>query len=48
MTVEIEDLIKKAYSAFNQRNMDEALSTLQPNVTWSKAWEGGYMSGQMK
>ncbi|MCW3114633.1 MAG: hypothetical protein JWR18_3029, partial [Segetibacter sp.] len=21
--------------------MDEALSTLQPNVTWSKAWEGG-------
>lgn len=43
MTVEIEDLIKKAYSAFNQRNMDEALSTLQPNVPWSKAWEASYI-----
>lgn len=40
-----EQLIKKAYVAFNERNIDQALSTMQPNVQWSKAWEGGYISG---
>ena len=39
------DIIKKAYSAFNERNIDNALSTMQPNVQWSKAWEGGYICG---
>jgi len=37
--------IKKAYTAFNERNIDDALSTMQPDVQWSKAWEGGYISG---
>ena len=45
MTTEYQDIIKKAYNAFNQRNIDEALSTMQPTVQWSKAWEGGYISG---
>lgn len=45
MTKLLEELIKKAYSAFNSRNIDKALSTMQPNVQWSKAWEGGYISG---
>ena len=45
MTIQITDLIKKAYSAFNERNIDKALSTMQPNVQWSKAWEGGYIKG---
>jgi len=45
MAMEYQDLIKKAYSAFNERNIDKALSTMQPNVQWSKAWEGGYISG---
>ena len=40
-----EDTIKKAYSAFNERNIGNALSTMQPDVQWSKAWEGGYISG---
>ncbi len=40
-----KDLIKKAYAAFNARDIDRALSTMQPNVQWSKAWEGGYISG---
>lgn len=40
-----QDLIKKAYAAFNARDIDKALSTMQPNVQWSKAWEGGYISG---
>ncbi len=45
MTAKLQELIRKAYSAFNQRDIDEALSAMQPNVQWSKAWEGGYISG---
>jgi hypothetical protein len=45
MTMQWQDLIKKAYAAFNERDIDKALSNMQPNVQWSKAWEGGYISG---
>jgi hypothetical protein len=45
MTTELKDIIKKAYAAFNDRDIDKALSTMQPKVQWSKAWEGGYISG---
>lgn len=45
MTNQFEDLIGKAYTAFNERDIDKALSTMQPDVQWSKAWEGGYISG---
>lgn len=45
MTTQVTDLIKKAYAAFNERDIDKALSTMQSNVQWSKAWEGGYISG---
>ena len=40
-----QDLIKQAYAAFNKRNIDEVLATFHPEVQWSKAWEGGYISG---
>lgn len=45
MTTQYQDLIKRAYNAFNKRDIDEALSAMQPDVQWSKAWEGGYISG---
>ena len=45
MATQFSDLIKKAYAAFNERNIEKALSTMQPGVQWSKAWEGGYISG---
>lgn len=45
MANQFEDTIKKAYSAFNQRQIDHALSTMKSDVQWSKAWEGGYISG---
>jgi len=45
MKNQFESTIKKAYTAFNERNIDNALSTMQPDVQWSKAWEGGYISG---
>jgi len=46
MATQFKDLIKKAYAAFNNRDIDTALSSMQQAVQWSKAWEGGYISGQ--
>ena len=48
MATQFQDLIRKAYAAFNERDIDKALSTMQPNVQWSKAWEGGYISGHQE
>ena len=45
MASQYEDLIKKAYSAFNARDIDRALSTMHQDVQWPKAFEGGYVSG---
>lgn len=45
MAPQFKDVIKKAYSAFNERDIDKALSTMQPDVQWSKAWDGGYIIG---
>lgn len=43
--MQIHNLIKKAYSAFNSRDIDTALSTFHPDVQWPKAFEGGYVNG---
>ncbi len=40
-----QHLIKKAYSAFNSRDIATALSTFHPEVQWPKAFQGGYVSG---
>jgi len=45
ITPSVEDLIKKAYSAFNGRDIDTALSTMHPDIQWPKAFEGGYVNG---
>ena len=45
MEKEIQNLFKKAYAAFNARDIDIALSTMHPDVEWPKAFEGGYVSG---
>lgn len=45
MSNQFEHIIEKAYNAFNERNIDNCLSTMQEDVQWSKAWEGGYISG---
>lgn len=45
MDNQIQDLIKKAYSAFNSRDIDSALSTFHLEVEWPKAFEGGYVCG---
>jgi ketosteroid isomerase-like protein len=35
------ELIKRAYTAFNARDMDAALATMQPDVEWPNGMEGG-------
>jgi hypothetical protein len=40
-----QDLVEKAYAAFNARDIDTALSTMHPDVQWPKAFQGGYVSG---
>ena len=45
MKSKYQDLLRKAYSAFNAREIDRVLSTLHPNVCWSNGWEGGYLKG---
>lgn len=41
----INSLIEKAYAAFNNRDIEMALSTFHPDVEWPKAFEGGYIIG---
>lgn len=41
----IDNLIQKAYLAFNSRDIDKALLTFHTNVEWPKAFEGGYIKG---
>ena len=45
MLLKYQKLINKAYSAFNERNIDAVLSALHPEVHWSNGWEGGYVNG---
>ncbi|MGZ3840252.1 MAG: nuclear transport factor 2 family protein [Flavisolibacter sp.] len=45
MVTQYEDLIKKAYAAFNARDIDAVLSVMHPAVHWSNGWEGGYVIG---
>ena len=45
MENQIHNLIKKAYLAFNSRDISTALSTFHKNVEWPKAFEGGYING---
>ena len=39
-------LIRQAYSAFNRRDIDGALSLMSENVNWPKASEGGRVVGK--
>ena len=39
------DLIKKAYAAFNARDIDGALATMTPDVDWPNGMEGGRVHG---
>jgi hypothetical protein len=38
-------LLKKAYLAFNARDLDSALATMRPDVVWPNGMEGGMVHG---
>jgi len=45
MTTNIEQIIRKAYKAFNDRRIDDVLELMDPDVHWPNGWEGGYVNG---
>jgi hypothetical protein len=36
-----EDLLRRAYAAFNARDIDRALAVMHPDVDWPNGMEGG-------
>ena len=39
------ELLKRAYAAFNARDLDGALATMHPDVVWPNGMEGGGVHG---
>ena len=46
--MKIGNFIAQAYSAFNQRNIDDALAFITESVSWPKASEGGRVVGKQE
>jgi len=40
-----QEIIQKAYAAFNKRDIDTILSFFHAEVDWPNGWEGGYVHG---
>ena len=40
------EILKRAYEAFNARNIDAVLATMQADVDWPNGMEGGRIFGQ--
>ena len=38
-------LLRAAYAAFNKRDVDAALALMTSDVTWPKAFKGGFVKG---
>ncbi len=45
---QVEDIVKEAYSAFNKRNIDDALALMTQDVSWPRASEGGTVVGKQE
>ncbi|ADB39518.1 nuclear transport factor 2 family protein [Spirosoma linguale] len=43
--MDYQDLINRAYHAFNTRDIDGVLTLMHPDVQWPNGWEGGYVHG---
>jgi ketosteroid isomerase-like protein len=39
------ELLRSAYAAFNARDIDAALALMAPDVTWPRAFKGGFVRG---
>lgn len=42
------ELLRAAYAAFNARDVDSALAVMARDVTWPKAFKGGYARGHQE
>ena len=38
-------LLRAAYAAFNARDIDKALALMTPDVSWPRAFKGGFVRG---
>jgi hypothetical protein len=38
--------LRRAYAAFNARDVDAAVALMDPQVDWPNAWEGGRVVGR--
>ena len=38
---EVQELLRKGYTAFNARDIDTILSMMHPDVQWANGMEGG-------
>ncbi len=43
---EVEALLRRAYAAFNARDIDAVIAVMHPDVDWPNAWEGGRVQGR--
>jgi ketosteroid isomerase-like protein len=41
-----EELLKRLYAAFNERDIEAVLAHLDEGVDWPNAWEGGRLHGR--
>jgi hypothetical protein len=41
-----EQVLRSAYRAFNDRDIDSAVELMHPEVDWPNAWEGGRVVGR--
>jgi hypothetical protein len=39
------ELLRAAYAAFNARDIDAALAVMTPDVSWPRAFKGGFVRG---
>ena len=46
VTTTIHELVKKAYAAFNARDIDTVFTTMHADVQWPKAFGGGIANGK--
>lgn len=42
------ELLRTAYVAFNARDIDAVLAIMTPDVTWPRAFKGGFVCGHEK
>src|SRR5215203_5116409 len=42
----VRELLRRAYAAFNARDIDAVLSMVHPDVAWPNGMEGGYVYGR--